>query len=197
MSPLSRTREARGRVLSRTTPGSHERWTPTGWRLQPAFFAYFLCGGKESKWGVSDFLCARQIKACRATGRSDHILQVASGEAILVEDRKLVHGRFPVVGLAWLHPAVTLRSASHSSLVAASSFGKWPRVLTVLRSCVQTLDGVGRVDDPAYLRWKHEERDDVFPGPAPGCHDGLGNFCPHSPCSNASSASAAWSLTAA
>src|SRR6056297_2760454 len=34
----------------------------------------------------------------------------------------------------WL--ASTLRSASHRSLVAASSLGKWPRVLMILRSCM-------------------------------------------------------------
>jgi hypothetical protein len=49
MTALSLTWVVRERVSSRTTPGSHKRRTPTGWRLQPAFFAYFLCGGKESK----------------------------------------------------------------------------------------------------------------------------------------------------
>ena len=32
--------------------------------------------------------------------------------------------------------ASTLRSASHRSLTAASSVGKWPRVLMILRSCM-------------------------------------------------------------
>ena len=31
--------------------------------------------------------------------------------------------------------AVMLRSASQMSLVAASSVGKWPRVLMILRNC--------------------------------------------------------------
>lgn len=32
--------------------------------------------------------------------------------------------------------ANTLRKASQSSLMAASSLGKWPRVLMILRSCM-------------------------------------------------------------
>ena len=40
---------ARAGSCLRTTPGSLKWWTPTGWRCEPAFFAYFLCGGKESR----------------------------------------------------------------------------------------------------------------------------------------------------
>ncbi len=40
---------------------------------------------------------------------------------------------------ARLQSAVMLRSASHISLLAASSDGKWPRVLMILRSCAFTL----------------------------------------------------------
>ena len=40
---------------------------------------------------------------------------------------------------ARLQSAVMLRSASQISLLAASSEGKWPRVLMILRSCAFTL----------------------------------------------------------
>jgi hypothetical protein len=49
MSALSLRCVARGRLSFWAVPGSRQRWTPKGWRLQPAFFAYFLCGGKESR----------------------------------------------------------------------------------------------------------------------------------------------------
>jgi hypothetical protein len=49
MTALSLTFVVRGDVSSWAVSGSLQRRTPTGWRLQPAFFAYFLCGGKESK----------------------------------------------------------------------------------------------------------------------------------------------------
>ena len=46
MSPLSLRGAARetGLVLDRSQSSDRDG-TPTGWRLQPAFFAYFLCGG--------------------------------------------------------------------------------------------------------------------------------------------------------
>ena len=62
------------------------------------------------------------------------ILRRRGGEAIVVEDRELVHRQFPVVRGRAPHVAVMLRSASQISLVAASSVGKWPRVLMILRS---------------------------------------------------------------
>jgi hypothetical protein len=49
MSALSLAWVARGHVSSWAVPGGRPRWLTTGWRLQPAFFAYFLCGGKESE----------------------------------------------------------------------------------------------------------------------------------------------------
>jgi hypothetical protein len=49
MSALSRTGLARGQVSSWAVPDRRPRWLTTGWRLQPAFFAHFLCGGKESE----------------------------------------------------------------------------------------------------------------------------------------------------
>lgn len=36
---------------------------------------------------------------------------------------------------------------------------------------VDTLNGVGGVDDPAHLRRKHEERNDAVPGSSPGRGD--------------------------
>ena len=49
MNALSLRWVVRGRVSSWAVPGEKPRWTPTGWRCEPAFFAYFLCGGKESE----------------------------------------------------------------------------------------------------------------------------------------------------
>ena len=45
MSALSLAWVARGHVSCWAVPGGRPRWLTTGWRLQPAFFAYFLCGG--------------------------------------------------------------------------------------------------------------------------------------------------------
>jgi hypothetical protein len=46
-----------------------------------------------------------------------------------------------------------LRSASQISLVAASSLGKWPRVLVILsRPGVDAFDRVGRVDHLSHRR---------------------------------------------
>jgi hypothetical protein len=45
MMALSRTWVVRERVSCWAVPGRRPRWLTTGWRLQPAFFAYFLCGG--------------------------------------------------------------------------------------------------------------------------------------------------------
>ena len=49
MTALSLRWVVRGRVSCRAVSGQRPRWLTTGWRLQPAFFAYFLCGGKESR----------------------------------------------------------------------------------------------------------------------------------------------------
>jgi hypothetical protein len=49
MMALSLTRMVRGNVSCCAVPGGEPRWTPKHWRGEPAFFAYFLCGGKESK----------------------------------------------------------------------------------------------------------------------------------------------------
>lgn len=87
--------------------------------------------------------------------------------------------------------AVMLRKASQSSLVAASSLGKCPRVLMI--SCnwlLKHTNSVGRVDQPLDGRRVGEEggtrsqaRRQV--GPI------MGNFCPQGPCSKASSSASA------
>src|SRR3972149_3417634 len=68
-------------------------------------------------------------------------------------------------------PAVMLRSANQMSFVAASSVGKWPRVLMILRTRAWTLSSVGRVDDASDLGRKGEEGDDVLPRLAPHLDD--------------------------
>jgi hypothetical protein len=66
------------------------------------------------------------------------ILRVRDGEAIVVEDRKLCHRQVPAPdGVA--PGGRMVRSASQISFVAASSFGKWPRVLMMFRSRACTL----------------------------------------------------------
>jgi hypothetical protein len=49
MSAVSQERSVRMRISCRTTTGYEQGWTLMGWRGEPAFFAYFLCGGKESE----------------------------------------------------------------------------------------------------------------------------------------------------
>ena len=66
------------------------------------------------------------------------ILRVRDGEAIVVEDRKLCH-RQVKCRMAWRQEAGMVRSAGQISFVAASSFGKWPRVLMMFRSRACTL----------------------------------------------------------
>ena len=62
-----------------------------------------------------------------------HILSGSLGETIFV-DRNLVHRLLPVLGRsAPVGPVMFLR-ASQISLLAASSLGKCPRVLMILRS---------------------------------------------------------------
>ena len=55
------------------------------------------------------------------------------GEAFSEHDGELIGGLLPSV--LWHGPFFTiLRNARNSSLVAASSLGKWPRFFTILRS---------------------------------------------------------------
>jgi len=85
--------------------------------------------------------------------------------------------------------AVMLRSASQSSLVAASCFDSFAQL------CIDALDGVGRVDYPDQRRGKPEERDDPVPRSPPGRDPG--REAPSELCSKAvSSCSAAPALAA-
>ena len=61
-----------------------------------------------------------------------------------------------------------LRKASQISLLAASSPGKCPRVLKILRSRALTLSMAWWVNDPANRRRKGKERNDPIPGPMSG-----------------------------
>jgi hypothetical protein len=92
--------------------------------------------------------------------------------------------------------AVMLPQCRKDQLVAASSLGKWLRLLMILRNRMPALDGVSRVNDTADLRWKNKDRDDVHPCLAQNA-DTIGNFCPHGPCSNAFSAASAPSMLVA
>jgi hypothetical protein len=69
---------------------------------------------------------------------------------------------------------VMLRRPSQISFVAASSVGKWPRVLRInAEPGVDALQGVRRVEHTADGGREGEERDDVGPGPSPGRDHGL------------------------
>ena len=62
------------------------------------------------------------------------------------------------------------------SLVAASSLGKWPRGLDDLAQLrINALNGIGGVDDLAYLGRKRKERDHAIPCTASG-HAGHQKF---------------------
>ena len=49
MTTLSPARVVRESVSFWAVSGGRPRWLTKRWRCEPAFFAYFLCGGKESK----------------------------------------------------------------------------------------------------------------------------------------------------
>jgi hypothetical protein len=92
------------------------------------------------------------------------------GKTLLVKNGKLVHCRLPMIGCP-PQSAVMLRSASQISLVAASSLGKCPRVLRILRNRAFTLsNGVGGVDHPAHLGREGKERNHLVPDPTPRAH---------------------------
>src|SRR3954464_2597009 len=64
------------------------------------------------------------------------------------------------------------------SFVAASSLGKWPRILTArLSFAFRALMAVRRVDDPAHRLREGEEGNDSVPVAPPGLRDG-GIFSP-------------------
>ena len=88
-------------------------------------------------------------------------------EAILIEDRELVHGGFPMRA-GRVQSAVMLRSASQISLVAASSVGKVAAGLDdFAQARVDALERVGGVDHAPHVGRKGEERNDVRPRAAP------------------------------
>ena len=60
------------------------------------------------------------------------------------------------------HLQVMLRKASHSSLVAASSLGKCPRVLMILRSCALMLS-MAFVQQPGSPRTGMRDHADLCP----------------------------------
>ena len=122
----------------------------------------FDVAGPSSQRGVSGILCVERVdRACGRCGKPRvAVFQVPVGavcasagtaastrgrilrrrlrKAVAIQNRELLH-RLAPVGAARAHVAVILRRASQISFVAASSFGKWPRVLMILRSCACTL----------------------------------------------------------
>ena len=68
----------------------------------------------------------------------DVILRRGVREAILEEERKLLHRQGSIVAGLAAPTRMIFRSASQISFVAASSVGKWPRVLMILRTRVLT-----------------------------------------------------------
>ena len=68
----------------------------------------------------------------------DVILRRGVREAILEEERKLLHRQVSIVAGLAAPTRMIFRSASQISFVAASSVGKWPRVLMILRTRVLT-----------------------------------------------------------
>jgi hypothetical protein len=80
-----------------------------------------------------------------------------------------------------------VQMASHSSLITASSLGKWPRFFDDLAELVvQRFDAGGGTDHPAQHRRERKERGQAFPAELKR-GDGVGFFRPNSEAWNASS----------
>lgn len=80
----------------------------------------------------------RRPQACGAVVKSACILTDQSGESIVKQNRKLIHGGLPVIRSASpLGGDIAQRRPDQ--LVAASSVGNCPRVLRILRGMALTL----------------------------------------------------------
>jgi hypothetical protein len=53
MTALSPTRMARGHISSWAVPAGGQRWTPTSWRCEPAFFCLLFLCGRQRKVGAA------------------------------------------------------------------------------------------------------------------------------------------------
>src|SRR5690606_32244156 len=93
-----------------------------------------------------------------------------SRESIAVGNRELVHclSPLPYAAPALAHDVAQGQPDQLGSRVIAGEVP--PGLDDLAQLAVQTLDGIGGVDQPAH-RWREgKERDDPVPGPAPSGH---------------------------
>ncbi len=112
-------------------------------------------------------------------------------EAIVAENRKLPHRGPRGWGAPFPCGGDLLRSASQISLMAASSFGKCPRVLMIFRSCAWTLSSAFVVTSTCRMSGGNAKNGITCDQARRQAATTVGNFAPHGPRSNASSAAPA------